>query len=608
MFELLTFSNLAGLSLALASPLLVLAYLQRKPQKKLTVSSALILRQLPQTISLKRKIKIPSRFYFELFLLLLLALALATPMVRSMDKQVAVLVDNSLSMQAVEEGTSRVELVIRKAEALLSSSASYSVYSSSPKLERSGQTQLSASAALQAIKSISPSLAPDRLESSIQRLGESGRYNELLVISDRQILLQPQTEKPDQSTRINAVQVGDRLENLFISSAKVTEDPQSKESQVVIRVGSAGIEANNLRVTLSKRSTEENAFTAIDEKQISVPLNEVRELRFPLRETQSEAIYKANVEQEDELSFDNSYVFSTGKGSSSSLLLVTEKPGTLGLEGIPGFEVQRLSPENAAKLSEQELKKFALLIYHYSAPAEAPPVPSLLIAPPSGFFPTGVELKNPSVTSWKSDHPLTRYLKVALIRPFTAVTLVPPLWAQSVINIESGSLLAAGEVNGIRHAAIGMEILPFEGRRTPASTVLTLNLLSWLNRGAKLGSALSTGASYRLPEAQEWIITLPDGKKERITEQPAFLELSQAGAYIASSDTEKLVVTAAAFAPEESGEAAPLEIPAQIRWQRVDVPEDKPLWPIILLVVLVALLADTLWNYLRGFFHKVSHA
>jgi hypothetical protein len=59
-----------------------------------------------------------------------------------------------------------------------------------------------------------------------------------------------------------------------------------------------------------------------------------------------------------------------------------------------------------------------------------------------------------------------------------------------VVTTNAGPVLVAGEHNQKRVAAVGGELFPFEGRKRPLLSILTLNLLKWIS-----GSSIETGFS-----------------------------------------------------------------------------------------------------------------
>ena len=166
-----------------------------------------------------------------------------------------------------------------------------------------------------------------------------------------------------------------------------------------------------------------------------------------------------------------------------------------GFGGVPALGVQQISPAEFAKRAESDLARYSSVIFHRSAPARPPSVPTLLILPPADnpLFPVRDQADEGRITSWAAEHPITSYLKVPLLSPGSAAIFDVPLWAQSIMRVEEGAIVVAGESHGVRFAAVGMEMLPFEGARTPVLSVLTLNLLNWLSGGTELtASALSS--------------------------------------------------------------------------------------------------------------------
>ena len=151
------------------------------------------------------------------------------------------------------------------------------------------------------------------------------------------------------------------------------------------------------------------------------------------------------------------------------------------------------------------------------------------------------------ISSWRNEHPITSYLRVPLLGTNNGVVFSSPLWAFDIINSEEGAFVVAGEHRGIRSAAVGIELLPFEGARTPSPSILTLNLLRWLQGGATITKEYLTGMSYRLHGDTAWSIATPENETQNITvekEDLSFLDLTTPGIYkvqATSTTTQTLV-------------------------------------------------------------------
>src|SRR5262245_18791149 len=112
--ELLNPAALFGL---LALPLLLVPYLIRRKPRSMIFSSLLLLAESGDRPSSRSwgKIHLPWIFFVQLLLLLLLIIALSEPVFSVRPTKIAIVLDNSASMQATENGKSRFVLAQEKA-------------------------------------------------------------------------------------------------------------------------------------------------------------------------------------------------------------------------------------------------------------------------------------------------------------------------------------------------------------------------------------------------------------------------------------------------------------------------------------------------------------
>lgn len=101
LFSGITFLNL-GLLLGLLPPILILAYLFQQKFKHQKVSSVIVLKTLPRRTALLTNIKLPLRFFLEFLALIAIVLAIAMPVIIDRSDSGAIVLDNTLSMQAVD--------------------------------------------------------------------------------------------------------------------------------------------------------------------------------------------------------------------------------------------------------------------------------------------------------------------------------------------------------------------------------------------------------------------------------------------------------------------------------------------------------------------------
>ena len=626
-FSSLFFSNLFGLSLLGALPFLALAYLKKNPKNAVTVSTLLILEKLSRQRTLKRRrVKLPLRFFLELLALLLLALAVASPMSKPEAEHVAVILDSSLSMQATESNTkaTRFNLAVEKIRQWLSIQSidtEYTLFSSAPNLEQRGKARLKSRELEQELGSILASNSSDSLGASVDELARSGKYNRVLVVSDKEFqAINPTTELfstlGKEVTSITAITVGSQTDNLYFSSVSVERAPElSSQRKLTATVAFSGQGEVSFRV-LAKGSKSSVAFaqTNITLKsdssttiEIPIPLENASENSFLLS---LDGITQAN---KNSISVDDIAWASIERASSSKILLVSPTlplDSDLGLESLLGFGVTRISEADFESYSKEDLENYSLVVVHKSK------FPKILSRPVFGIVPTdGAEAfsfagvsENPLVTSWSENHPVMSYLKVPLLKPVQSIVFTPSFWLQQLVSAEDGPVVLAGETKGVRALISGFELLPFEGRKTPVVSIFTLNSFNWLLGGQELVTDALTGTSLKQSGESTWIVQTPLGEVETYegsTSVDTFIPLKQAGIYqitTVSSDASKNISRKTSsfavntFYPTESSthQQAVLSAPAQIVHERPREESASAHWRMLVFAAMVILIIESI--------------
>lgn len=505
------FTNPIGLALVFAVPLLVLAYRKRKSAKTQIVSSLLILKTLTTRPVPKKRIKLPLRFYIEALALLALAIASALPVIKPAGKKIAVIIDNSLSMSAINANKlSRLGLALEKFKKEKNSIDSYSLFESSPKLTlRPGQ--------------ITTSATPDNLFNTSSELATETNYDKIWIFSDKKI----EAEDP----LITSYQVGSTEVNAYIQSATLNKANAGEE--INIKVALSGTKSEKIEVSLSAVNFSGKTTRKIGLESVNVSPQKISSINFSSQE--NELAYKIEIKPSgfDAIEIDNTAWIVGNPEPSSQLLLVSEKAN--GLEKIPGFKVNRVSSEQFAK--NDSLEKYSLVIFHRSAPSSPPNKPSLLILPPSdnAFFPASAE-QTLKISSWDETHPINSYLRVNLIKPNKGIEFKTPNWAQAVISGEKGSIIAAGQYSGSLMAASGIELLPYEGKKTPSLSILTVNLIKWLTNQEHISAEKTTGDKFTIPPETSWVVIRPDQEviELKSSNQERAIDLNLPGIYLLS--------------------------------------------------------------------------
>ncbi|MGH7927912.1 MAG: BatA domain-containing protein, partial [Candidatus Binatia bacterium] len=151
------FLNPTALYGLFALPLLLIPYLMRRKPRRYVFSSLHIFSALSASPTTRpwRRLRLPPIFFLQLLLLALMILALGEPVLTARPSKVAVVLDNSASMQALEDGKSRFLLAQEKAAEIVSDvsfgAAILDLYLTAPRLERFGGASFSQSEAARAL-------------------------------------------------------------------------------------------------------------------------------------------------------------------------------------------------------------------------------------------------------------------------------------------------------------------------------------------------------------------------------------------------------------------------------------------------------------------------
>lgn len=612
-----------GLAALLAVPLLILAYLRRESARRRVVSSVLVLRELTKRPARRQRFKPPLRFFLELLALLLLGLAASMPLKLQTEQRVAVVIDSSLSMRTSEStGTTRFALAQRAANDWMmneSSRTRYVVYSSSPRLKaETDEAGVSRDDAQASLRTLSAGYSTDTLEVSLQELARSGRFSKVLAVSDRSPDFTAdtagETASPlERSTEIVGVKVGNPAPNISLNQLSIAaETIPEPHDELVASIAASGRADGTAKVSFTEL-LQSGESKLLAERTVSLHADGLTEVRQPLSSGGVGRRFRVSVTPErgvlDALTEDNSGWILSGANEGRSVLVVSDHAGdTAGLDRIPGLSVTGVDVTGFNGMSRQAVEKTSLLVFHRTAPASAFEIPTLVILPPEGntAFPVRGGVSGARIASWREEHPLLSYLRVPLLPVQTVEVFDVPLWAESVVQVEQGSILVAGESRGVRFVGAGFELLPFEGAKSPAASVLTLNMLHWLSGTATFGESLITGGAIPL-EAEKWQITLPDGSATSVeyAHEGAF-QTTLPGLYrLERSNGARRTVAVNSFHPEESQTALdrPYGVTKKVNHPELDTEGARPLWPGLLMAIaglLTAELCLVLWQARRG--------
>ena len=216
------FLNPAALYGLLALPLLLIPYLIRRKPKRVIFSSLLLFTE-PGTRAGGRplgRLRLPLIFFLQLLLLTLLILALGEPVFSLRVSNVAIVLDNSASMQTLENQQTRFALAQEKARELLADlgvTGKVDLYLTAPRLEKvRGATFEPAEAAgvLIALAPYDLADTPIDYQSSLSQMAKERKYDRVFLITDHPAVGQTDT--------LRVITVGQPRDNFAVSSFDIS--------------------------------------------------------------------------------------------------------------------------------------------------------------------------------------------------------------------------------------------------------------------------------------------------------------------------------------------------------------------------------------------------
>lgn len=499
------FLNPAALYASFLLPLLLIPYLIKGRPRRLIFSSLLLLRDFSSSSSGRRwgTLRLPPIFFLQLLLLLLLILALGEPVFSVRPLNVAIVLDNSASMQALEGQKSRFKLAQEEAYDLIHAfpaGTRVDLFLTVPGLERVGEDGLATSEVLALVATLSPydlgEPGGDYGE-ELYSLAKEKNYERIFFLTDHPVR--------GRGGAIRVISVGRPKENLAITSFQLTH-PSFASSRLEARVKITNFSSKEERVKLSLKG---NGKVLSTRTHTIAPRKSVigSFAGFP-----AYPYYEAELELNDALALDNRRFAAPPASKGLKILGISPRPEALySLRSIPGLGLNVISPGAYEKSGAEG---HFLEIFHFSAPAVLPRSHALFIIPPDKNPLVALErpLSRPIISGWREPHPLTRYVNFALFRPTYARPLKPLSFGEAIVQSPEGPLVVAVEHQGRRYLVLGFDPFPYLGLKNLPVSIFTLNLLEWFYEGLG-GSSMATGEPLRLHDQHKsGTLVTPNGE------------------------------------------------------------------------------------------------
>ena len=496
----------------LALPLLLIPYLIRKKPRRLVISSLLLFMDEGTQKSGRPlgRIHLPPIFFLQLLLLALLILALGEPVFSVRPTSIAIVLDNSASMQTLEGGKTRLTLAKEAANAAigeLGAGGKIDIYLTTPRLEKlraAPFTPVEAKSAVNTIRAYDIGDPPLDYANVLDRLAREQKYQRVHLITDH--------PSRGQTATIRVSTIGRAQANLALTGFDVHRSSLvNARLEASAQVTNFSDKEQKIKVVLKGNGTTLTSRDLVVAAEKTVNVN--------FEGLPDQPSYQAEIDARDALPLDNRRFAVTPVSRNLQILAVTPRPqAVLSLKSIPGINVDVISP---AEYERSERTGYGLEIFHFSAPAALPQNPALFILPPenNALAKLGPPMSNPGVSSWREAHTLTRYINFSLFRPTYARPLKPQTAGDVLIESPNGVIAFATELQGVRYLALGFDPLPYLGRDNLPMSIFTLNFLDWFfESGGSRGQA--TGEPIRLGSVQTGdILTTPVGDKVSLKPQ-----------------------------------------------------------------------------------------
>jgi len=509
------FLNPTALFGLLALPLLLIPYLIRRKPRRVAFSSLLLFLESGNATSAKPwgRINLPPIFFLQLLLLALLILAWREPVFSIRPTNIAIILDNSASMQALEDGKSRFALVQESASSLVSelgAGGKVDLYLTTPRLEKIHAASLSPGEATGIIAAQVPyDLAEPPIDYGdlLAQLGRQQKYERVYLLTDH--------PARGQNAAARVITVGQPRANFALTNFAVQRSSLANARlEALVEVANYSERDEKLKIVLLANGA------ALANREIAVGAGKTASVSFGGFAEQP--FYEVEIVNRDALPLDNKRFAVAPAARNLRILGITPRPRELeSLKAIPGVQIDIIAPGDYDKA---ERAGYGLEIYHFAAPAILPSGAALFILPPgnSSWVTLGAPVFNVAVSNWRDPNVLTRYVNFNLFRPTYARPLKPQTAGDIVLDSAAGPLAFATERQGVRYLTLGFDPLPYLGKDNLPMSVFTLNVLDWFFENLS-GNNQATGEAIFLGNVKIGDrLTLPSGKSLAITPGAAF--------------------------------------------------------------------------------------
>jgi len=517
------FLSPAAFWFAATLPVVVVFYLLKRKRVVKLVSSTLLWQRFladAQANAPFQKLRRNWLLILQLLLLLLAILALSRPFftgnTTSSGLRVIIL-DASASMQSTDESPSRFEkarsealklvnglkdqeemlILLASANTIVKQSATSSKGDLRHALESCAVTD-SSTRLTEALK-LAATLVHDKKDPEIH-LFSDGAAGDL-------------SEFENKGLRVIYHRVGNRSENLGITTLDIRENPENRRERAIY-TSVANYSTNAQQTTLELLFDGQS----IDAKPLTVKPGETVPLVFSAGQ-ERDGIFTVRIDAKDDLAADNQASAVSLLPAPANVLLVTRGNRFLEKALHSGADARVTV---APSLADDAAKYDIVVLDDIDPPVwPKPDVLAVHVANHTLFAGQWTNIASPSVVDWRNTHPLLRYINLDNVQIGSTLGVQTPNWGLPLVEAQQTPLILAGELNHQRIVWVGFDTLQSTWPLRISFPMFVENAVQWLDpASAKAGQLLlHAGEPFRfaLPTpAESAQVTLPNGRMETI--------------------------------------------------------------------------------------------
>ncbi|HYE82573.1 MAG TPA: BatA and WFA domain-containing protein [Clostridia bacterium] len=511
-------------------PLVVLMYILKQKFEERQIGSIFLWQQVLKDIEVNtpwQKLKKNLLLFLQLLSILFLVFALSDPYFYTrggMYSNLVIVIDNTGSMNASYEGSTRLEMAKQLAEEMIDRSGTKAnitlvTVERSPKVEIGKTTDKGE--AVSKLRAIKPGNSYGNINDSVslvramvKQYEESTGYKAVFY-----------TDSPLDTEDLNAevVSLASKLTNASLDY--ISYSGGNGKLAALVRA------TNRSDVPLSREISLYANDKLLEIKNVELPAGETKTVYFEEISAGVPYIW-AEFTEKDDLPEDNQIYGVVNFTKPGKVLLISTSNVFMekALSNIKGLELYKTNPDEAIE------EGYDLYIFDSTAPEALPRSGSILLLNPpadNGIVGTGAELQGGIVDI--AAHPITKYMENAEFTVSKLKRLEAPFWADVLMSIDGNAAVFSGEYKGRKTAAIGFDLHNSDFVLTTEYPIFVYNLAVYLmGIDAEGKSSFVCGDSIELnpdPEVDQVTMKDPEGELYRQELTYPMLPFDKTGQY-----------------------------------------------------------------------------